>query len=94
LLAQKYGLNESNNFELLLPYIQIGIKAKWPPIIPKALKFVQSNGRIKYLKPVYADLLNWEESHPQAIATFKKDVPFMHPITIGVVSNLIKAIKH
>ncbi|PAV65582.1 hypothetical protein WR25_12284 isoform A [Diploscapter pachys] len=48
-----YQLNESENCEILLQWIRLCIKAKWDPIIEKALKFVETQGRMKYARPVY-----------------------------------------
>jgi leukotriene-A4 hydrolase len=31
----------------------LGVKAKWLPIIPIGLKFVSSQGRMKFTRPVY-----------------------------------------
>lgn len=89
LLEDAYGLKTCQNAEIMFSFLLIGIKAKWTPIIPKALEFVQSNGRIKYVKPVYRKLFSWEESRQKALDTFEKNQPFMHPITVIVVKSQV-----
>ncbi|KAF1561683.1 UNVERIFIED_CONTAM: Aminopeptidase ltah-1.1, partial [Eudyptes robustus] len=85
LLEEKYKLSSSGNSEIRFSFILIGIKAKWTPIIPKALEFVSEVGRLKFVKPIYRKLFAWEESKQQALQTFEKNKPFMHPITVIVV---------
>jgi leukotriene-A4 hydrolase len=89
-LGQLYNLEKTRNCELLKVYLEIGIKAEWPAIIPKALEFVKANGRIKYLIPIYTSLFKWDTAAAQAIETFNKQRPLMHPISARLVANLMK----
>jgi leukotriene-A4 hydrolase len=89
LLEYAYGLNKTENAEITFSFLLIGIKAKWKPIIEKALAFVQSTGRIKFVKPVYKKMFDWPEARDAAIEVFNKNRPFMHPITVLVVKSQI-----
>jgi hypothetical protein len=68
----------------------IGIKAKWEPILPKVFGFLEVVGRGLYLKPIYRNLFEWPEKRAQAIEFFEKRIPFMNPISVGVVKRLLK----
>jgi hypothetical protein len=83
-------LEENKNFCHLRPYVQIGFKSKWPPIIPEALEFVHSMGLFSTIKLVHTGLLKWEESRLQALETFERKKRFMYPISARVIENLIK----
>ncbi|KAI6225082.1 Multiple C2 and transmembrane domain-containing protein 2 [Aphelenchoides fujianensis] len=87
LLEKAYGLDTSTNSEVTFSFLLIGIKAKWPPVIQKTLQFVQQNGRIKFLRPLYKKLFDWADSREQALQTFEKSRPFMHPISAIVVKS-------
>lgn len=89
LLEEKYDLKGCTNSEMMFSFMLIGIKAKWPPIIEKALNFVKLNGRIKFVKPIYTKLFAWEEARQTALNNFEKCKPFMHPISVIVVKSQI-----
>lgn len=86
-LNKLYGLNNSENCEILLNWIRLCIKAKWEPIIDKALKFVSSQGRLKYCRPVYRDLTAWPAARTLARDTYIKTRSAMHPITAEMIAK-------
>ncbi|KAI6208668.1 Leuk-A4-hydro-C domain-containing protein [Aphelenchoides besseyi] len=85
LLEEAYELNKTGNSEVTFSFLLIGIKAKWTPVIEKALEFVKANGRIKFVRPIFKKLFDWKESREMAIETFEKNQSVMHPITVIVV---------
>ncbi|ETN83219.1 peptidase family M1 [Necator americanus] len=86
-LNNLYGLNNSENCEILLNWIRLCIKAKWEPIIEKALKFVTSQGRLKYCRPVYRDLTGWPAAKSRARDSYIKSRSSMHPITAEMIAK-------
>lgn len=52
-ITELYKLDETQNCEIIMSWIRIGLKAEWEDIIDPALKFVTKYGRIKYVKPLY-----------------------------------------
>jgi leukotriene-A4 hydrolase len=90
LLEKKYALNSSHNAEVLFSWMLIALKAQWKPIIPHALQFAVSQGRMKYCKPIFRKLFAWEESRQLALEAFEKNKKFMHPITKQVISSVIQ----
>ncbi|KAI6230990.1 Leuk-A4-hydro-C domain-containing protein [Aphelenchoides besseyi] len=85
LLEEAYELDKTGNSEVTFSFLLIGIKAKWTPVIEKALEFVKANGRIKFVRPIFKKLFDWKESRELAIETFEKNQSVMHPITVIVV---------
>ena len=65
-----YSLSNCSNVEIVFRWIRLGIKARWEPSVPEALKLVTVQGRMKYVRPLYKDLYGWEEKRQQAIDTF------------------------
>ncbi|CAD5205359.1 unnamed protein product [Bursaphelenchus okinawaensis] len=90
LMEQKYKFSSSGNSEIRFSFLLIALKAKWVPIIEKALEFVTEVGRLKFVKPIYRKLFDWAESKDKALGTFEKNKQFMHPITVIVVKSLLK----
>uniref|UniRef100_A0A0N5BUD8 Leuk-A4-hydro_C domain-containing protein n=1 Tax=Strongyloides papillosus TaxID=174720 RepID=A0A0N5BUD8_STREA len=88
-LTELYKLDETENCEIIMSWLRIGLKAEWEDIIDPTLKFVTKYGRIKYIKPLYNILFSWPPSKDRAIETFKKNKPYMHPITAHVVEQML-----
>ncbi|GAB6032774.1 Leukotriene A-4 hydrolase [Chamberlinius hualienensis] len=67
-----YKLNSVVNSEIRVQWLRLGLQSKWKVAIPLALNFVVEQGRMKFLKPLYRALYNWEDSRQLAIDTFLK----------------------
>ncbi|PIO62396.1 leukotriene A4 hydrolase [Teladorsagia circumcincta] len=85
-----YKLEEAKNAEVKFSWLMLGLETKWQPIIPKALAFVLTVGRMKYCKPIYRSLFNWEAARPSAVQQFESNRKNMHPITACVIAKLLK----
>jgi leukotriene-A4 hydrolase len=86
-LDRFYKFGSTENSEILFRWIRLGVKAKWNPIISLGLKFVSSQGRMKFTRPVYRDLFNWDESKEQTISNFNFQRKFMHQTTAALVAK-------
>ena len=52
-MEKVYKLNANNNSEIKFRWIRLGLKSKWDNAIPRAIKMVSEQGRMKYLNPLY-----------------------------------------
>ena len=52
-MEKVYNLNSNNNPEIKFRWIRLGLKSKWDNAIPRAIKMVSEQGRMKYLNPLY-----------------------------------------
>jgi len=48
---------------------------------------VTEQGRMKFTRPLYRDLNEWDEARPLAVETFKKNRPSMHNTTASLVAK-------
>jgi len=65
-----YSLSNCSNVEIVFRWIRLGIKARWEPSVPEALRLATVQGRMKFVRPLFKDLYGWEEKRQQAIDTF------------------------
>uniref|UniRef100_A0A8R1HMI0 Leuk-A4-hydro_C domain-containing protein n=1 Tax=Caenorhabditis japonica TaxID=281687 RepID=A0A8R1HMI0_CAEJA len=86
-LNKLYKLNDSQNSELLLNWLRLCIKSKWEACIPKALDFVNSQGRLKFCRPIYRDLAQWPIANKKARDLYLKGRSQMHPITAEMIAK-------
>lgn len=63
------------------------MKAKWKDQVPLVLEFVTEQGRMKYVRPLYREMYNWEEIRPQAIDHFKKTKANMMGISQTILAK-------
>lgn len=87
ILGNTYNLASSQNCEIRFRWIRLGLKARWQPAIVPALKFVTEQGRMKYVRPIYRDLYDWEEARPHAISTYKQNRSCMMYVCAHTVSK-------
>ena len=65
-----YGLSNSTNYYILVPFTRLGLAAKWEPSVERAVEIVSSQGTYEFTKPLYKDLYSWEDKRQQAVDTF------------------------
>jgi len=70
-MGAMYSLNDCSNVEIVFRWIRLGIKARWEPSVPEALRLATVQGRMKFVRPLFKDLYGWEEKRQQAIDTFQ-----------------------
>ncbi|WKY04325.1 hypothetical protein Q1695_005377 [Nippostrongylus brasiliensis] len=89
-LTSVFKLEEVKNCEAKFGWLMLGLDTKWQPIIPKALAFVLTVGRMKFCKPVYRSLFGWPAAREKAVAQFEANRKHMHPITESIIAKLLK----
>ena len=72
LLTQTYGFDNTKNSEIRFRLMRLIIKARLTDRFDEIFEFANSNFRMKFVRPVYRDLGQWELARPLAIENFKK----------------------
>ncbi|KAH9503588.1 Leukotriene A-4 hydrolase [Bulinus truncatus] len=86
-LEQVYHFNDIKNSEIRLKWLRLCIKVQWENCVSHALDFVNEQGRMKFVRPIYRDLYDWEYSRPKAIANYLSHKEEMHNTTAMLVAN-------
>jgi len=82
-----YKLNESGNVEIQFRWIRLGIKGRWESVVPQALTLVNSQGRMKFVRPIYRDLYAWEDKRKVAIDNFLQNKKYMMHVSAEMVAK-------
>ncbi|XP_046383886.1 leukotriene A-4 hydrolase-like [Ischnura elegans] len=82
-----YNFNSYTNSEIKFRWLRLCIKAHWEEQIERALEFATSQGRMKFVRPIFRDLGKWDKSRERAIATFKKHRSAMMYVTAHTVAS-------
>lgn len=70
LLAQTYGFDSTKNSEIRFRLMRLIIKARLTNRFDEIFLFLNSNFRMKFVRPLYKDLGQWDLARPLAIANF------------------------
>lgn len=79
-LDENYKFTLSANAEIQEAWYKIGIKAEWEKVLEPSLKFITSQGRMKFVRPLYRALFNSAMGKDRAVSTFKENRNFYHII--------------
>jgi len=89
-----YHLAESRNSEILFRFCQLAIASDDETIVPVAMRFITSQGRMKYVRPLYLSLYKSKIGKDIAVETFLKYKDTYHPIATKMIAIDLKvAIK-
>lgn len=89
-----YSFSASKNSEILVRYCRLAIAAEDESILPVAIRFITSQGRMKFIRPIYKALFSSKIGKEIAVQTFLANKDFYHPIGAKMVaSDLMLSIK-
>ncbi|GBP64418.1 Leukotriene A-4 hydrolase [Eumeta japonica] len=77
-----YKLKNHKNTEILYRWLRLCARSKDESALRDILSFVNRQGRMKYVRPIYRDLYAWEEVREQAIQNFKDNEQYMMHVTV------------
>uniref|UniRef100_A0A803Y498 Leukotriene A-4 hydrolase n=1 Tax=Meleagris gallopavo TaxID=9103 RepID=A0A803Y498_MELGA len=86
-MQQVYDFNAISNSEIRFRWLRLCIQSKWEEAIPLALKMATEQGRMKFTRPLFRDLYNFDKSRDLAVKTFLEHRACMHPVTSMLVGR-------
>lgn len=80
-----YALTTSRNAEILLRWQCIAVQVECAWVVPSVVDFITSQGRMKYVRPLYRALLRsrWRQL---AVDTFRDNQHRYHPIARKMIA--------
>uniref|UniRef100_U5EZH8 Leukotriene A(4) hydrolase n=1 Tax=Corethrella appendiculata TaxID=1370023 RepID=U5EZH8_9DIPT len=86
-LVKTYKLNETKNSEIRFRLVRLYIKARLFGKMTEILQFLNSNFRLKFVRPIYKELGQWPEAKPLAIENFAKYKIEMMAVCVNGISK-------
>jgi leukotriene-A4 hydrolase len=90
-LDRTFGLSRKGNSEILFAWLQIVVRNRYQPGVPALEHFLTSQGRRKFVRPLYAALMQqgeWGQVLARRIYAVAR--PGYHPVTVGSVDAIVK----
>ncbi|MFL6246764.1 MAG: M1 family metallopeptidase [Thermoanaerobaculia bacterium] len=90
MLDGRFDLSESSNSEVLSAWLEKSIDAKYKAAYPAIERFLTTQGRRKFLKPLYEKLAKNPEDLAFARRIYAKARPTYHPVSQGTIDEILK----
>ncbi|KAG2497173.1 hypothetical protein HYH03_004762 [Edaphochlamys debaryana] len=86
LLAKLYGIYDTKNAEIRFAFFKLAIPAEDDQALPAAVSMLRTQGRMKFLRPLYRALYKSKTGRQLALDTFAEVGPSYHPIARKMVA--------
>ena len=84
--TMKKGFESSRNSEILFRFSLLAVAAEDESIIPVVIRFITTQGRMKFTRPLYKALYHSKMGSDVAVKTFLANKDFYHPICVKMVA--------
>jgi aminopeptidase N len=90
-LDRTLKLSRTGNSEVMFAWLEIVIRNHYDPGVPALERFLTSQGRRKFVKPLFQDLMDQGEwGRPLAVRIYREARPGYHPVTATSVDAVVK----
>lgn len=86
-LDNTFKLSTSGNSEILFAWLRKAIATRYEPAFPALEKFLLSQGRRKYVAPLYADLATTDWGKRMATDIYRRARPTYHSVSTGTIDK-------
>jgi aminopeptidase N len=88
-LDQTFGFTKSRNDEIEFSWLRLAIRNDYRPADERLEQFLESIGRLKFVQPLYEELMRTPGGAEKAKRVFAKAKPGYHPLTAGTIEPIV-----
>ncbi|MEM8679173.1 MAG: M1 family metallopeptidase, partial [Planctomycetota bacterium] len=88
-LDEKFQFSQSGNAEILHDWLLLSIRAEYEPAMKSLEQFLTSQGRCKFLTPLYAALMETDRGRQRAKQIFEQARERYHPLAVTYVEAIL-----
>jgi len=89
-LDQTFGFSETGNSEILFQWLRSAIRNHYEPAFPALERFLTSQGRRKFVAPLYQDLAATDWGRDLARRIYARARPGYHSVTAATVDRFLQ----
>jgi len=89
-LDRTFRLTERRNSEVLFAWLRIGIRHRYLPARSALERFLTSQGRRKFLRPLYEDLMKTDWGREEARRIYDLARPLYHSVATGTLDPIVR----
>lgn len=83
-------LNATGNMEVMFDWLKIVIANHYDPSVPALENFLKRQGRGKFVRPLYTDLMASAWGQPIARRVYAQARPTYHPIVVAALDSVVR----
>jgi hypothetical protein len=88
-MDRAWRLSSTGNSELLFEWLRIAIRNRFEPAFPALERFLTSQGRRKFVRPLFQDLAKTDWGRALAARIYRVARPTYHPVTVSGVDPVL-----
>lgn len=88
-LDETFHLSASRNSEIQFEWLRIAIRNRYEPAFPGLEEFLTRQGRRKFLKPLYSDLVKTEWGRTLARRIYDRARPLYHAVSSNTIDDVL-----
>jgi leukotriene-A4 hydrolase len=88
-LDKTFKLSASGNSEVLFAWLRIAIRHRYTPAGPALERFLTTQGRRKFLRPLYEELMQYDWGQPEAKRIYAIARPMYHSVSTGTLDPIV-----
>jgi aminopeptidase N len=89
-LDRSFGLTMRRNSEILFAWLRIAIKHHYQPALPALERFLTVQGRRKFLRPLYEDLMATDWGKAEAKRIYARARPTYHAVATTTLDAIVR----
>jgi aminopeptidase N len=89
-LDKTFALSSGGNSEVLFAWLRIAIRGRYAPAMPALERFLTEQGRRKFLRPLYEDLMKTEWGKAEAKRIYTRARPLYHSVSTGTLDGIVR----
>jgi aminopeptidase N len=88
-LDRTFRLSDRGNAEVLFAWLRVAIRNRYEPSMPALERFLTSQGRRKFLKPLYEDLMKTDWGKEDARRIYTRARPLYHAMSTNTLDPIV-----
>lgn len=88
-LDGEYHLTQTGNSEIVAEWLLMAIQRGYEPAMDRLRTFLTDQGRRKFLKPLYQELVKTPEGKKRALAIYAQARPGYHPVSTETIDKIL-----
>jgi hypothetical protein len=88
-LDSAFKLSSSGNSEILFAWLMTAIRNRYEPAFPALERFLTSQGRRKFLAPLYTELAKTDWGRAKAMTIYRKARPTYHAVATTTIDGIL-----
>ena len=89
-LDRTFGLTKRGNSEVLFLWLRTAIRNRYEPAMPALERFLTSQGRRKFLRPLYEDLMKSDWGRAEARRIYARARPLYHTVATSTLDPIVQ----